>query len=272
LRTETVVYKQAGTQSLVLEIVSPQVVPRGGLPCVVMFHGGAWRKGAPEQMMPMGEAFARQGVIGISAQYRLLEEGPIRLPMEAVEDARSAMRYVRKNAGKLGCDAGRIAAAGGSSGGHLAAMTAMKVDIDAPADDRSVSPRPDALILLNAPLDLMTLRSRVPKVARQISPLHLVDASLPPTIIFHGTGDNMVPFSQATSFQQQASRQGAKRVEVVQFDGRGHGFWNANRKRGVDFREVIGDSLSFLRSLDWPTSGVPQPLAERQDREKAVTP
>jgi len=111
-----------------------------------------------------------------------------------------------------------------------------------------------------------------PKVARQISPLHLVDASLPPTIIFHGTGDNMVPFSQATSFQQQASRQGAKRVEVVQFDGRGHGFWNANRKRGVDFREVIGDSLSFLRSLDWPTSGVPQPLAERQDREKAVTP
>jgi acetyl esterase len=262
-RSEALVYKSSAGSRLRLHFAWPSEQRfTGPRPCVVFFHGGGWRTGQPKQFMAFAERLAEVGVVGISAQYRLMGEADV-LPMGAIQDARSALRFVRAKAAQLGCDPQRIGAGGGSSGGHLAAMTAVAVDpkapapagpIDDPADDLGVSPRPNALFLMNAPLNLDRYSGRpVPaEQRRQLSPTLRIDASLPPTWIFHGTGDKLVPFSQATEFRDKARALGAAEVTVHAFDGRTHGFFNAKRS-GDDFEATVAGIVGALKKLGWVT-------------------
>lgn len=257
-RVDMLVYKTAGTQRLKLHFArpSPERFP-GPRPCIVFFHGGAWRTGDPKQFMPYAKRLAEFGVIGISAQYRLMGEEDS-LPVKAVQDARSALRFVRAKAARLGCDVQRIGAGGGSSGAHLALMTAVAArpgpagPIDDGTDDLSVASRPQALFLMNPPLNLERYDRPVPvEQRRQLSPTLQIDASLPPTWIFHGTADKVVPFSQATEFRDRARELHAGEVTVQAFPGRGHGFFNAKRGDGEDFDATIEGIVAGLRKLGW---------------------
>jgi acetyl esterase len=237
----------------------------GRRPCVVFFHGGGWRNGSPKQFQAYAERLAEVGVIGITVQYRLMQENEV-LPIEAVQDARSALRYVRSQAAQLGCDAQRIAAGGGSSGGHLAVMTAVLTrslgadgkpsaapgGIDDPADDLAISPRPEALFLMNPPLNLERYDRPVPmEQRRRMSPTQLIDATLPPTWIFQGTADKVVPFVQVTEFRDRAKALGAGVVTIKSFPGKGHGFFNAKRGDGGDFEATVEVIVGGLKSLGW---------------------
>jgi acetyl esterase len=257
-RVDSLVYKVVGTQRLKLQFArpSPERFP-GPRPCVVFFHGGGWRTGDPKQFMSYAKQLAEHGVIGISAQYRLMREADI-LPLNAVQDARSALRFVRTKAARLGCDVQRIGAGGGSSGGHLAAMAAVPAKpgpagpIDDASDDLSVSPRPQALFLMNPPLNLERYDRPVPvDQRRQLSPTLQMDSSLPPTWIFHGTADKVVPFSQVTEFRDRARELGAGEVTVQPFSGRGHGFFNAKRGDGGDFQATVDGIVTGLKKLGW---------------------
>ncbi len=72
------------------------------------------------------------------------EASSVTTPKECVADGKSAVRYLRVNAARLGLDPNRIAAGGGSAGGHVAAATGTLPGLDDPADDTSVSSRPNA--------------------------------------------------------------------------------------------------------------------------------
>jgi acetyl esterase len=209
--------------------------------------------------MAYANRLAEVGVIGISAQYRLMREDDV-LPIAAVQDARSALRFVRSKAALMGCDAQRIGAGGGSSGAHLALMATVPTPkaaqpagpIDDPADDLSVSARPQALFLMNAPLNLERYDRPVPiEQRRALSPTLQIDANLPPTWIFHGTADKVVPFSQVTEFRERAKALGAGEVTVQSFAGRGHGFFNAKRGDGEDFEATLAGIVSGLKKLGW---------------------
>jgi acetyl esterase len=115
---QRVVYKQAGERSLHLSIEKPANWKAGAnLPCVVFFFGGGWVGGSPNQFKPQSEYFASRGVVGIRVEYRVISEGDSGPPVVCIQDAKSAMRYVRAHAPELGVDPARIAAAGGSAGG-----------------------------------------------------------------------------------------------------------------------------------------------------------
>ncbi|MBT9597949.1 MAG: alpha/beta hydrolase [Vitreoscilla sp.] len=258
-------YKTTPRGRLKLFLARPPVRFTGARPCVVFFHGGGWRNGNPKQFQAYAERLAEHGVIGISAQYRLMTEEQV-LPTEAVQDARSALRFVRAQAAQLGCDPQRIGAGGGSSGGHLAVMTAVLTTqvgpdgkampapggIDDPADNLAVSPRPAALFLMNPPLNLERYDRPVPmELRRPLSPTQLIDASLPPTWIFQGTADKVVPFAQVTEFRDRAKALGAAEVTVVPFRGKGHGFFNAKRGDGGDFDTTVDVILGGLKKLGW---------------------
>ncbi|WP_374675927.1 alpha/beta hydrolase [Ideonella sp.] len=256
---DVLLYKTVGAQRLRLQVARPAAARfPGPRPCVVFFHGGAWRNGDPKQFMAYARALAEHGVIGISAQYRLMSESEV-LPVPAVQDARSALRFVKSRAAQIGCDPQRIAAGGGSSGGHLALMTAVPVPrnspvgpLDDPSDDLGVSPRPQALFVMNAPLNLERYDRPVPvEQRRAMSPTLLMDASLPPTWIFHGTADKVVPFAQAGEFRDRARQLGAGEVTVQAFPGRGHGFFNAKRREGEDFDTTLAGMLAGLKKLGW---------------------
>jgi acetyl esterase/lipase len=180
-----------------------------------------------------------------------------------VADAKSALRWIRANAAKLGIDPQRIAAAGGSAGGHLAAAIATLPGLDDPNDDKRVSCVPAALVLFNpalvlAPADRADLSGFLSKATAErfgcepadISPLHHVKVGQPPTIIFHGQADTTVPYSSAELFTARMKAAG-NRCELIGAEGQQHGYFNFGRAGNKYALETLAAADQFLASLGW---------------------
>jgi acetyl esterase/lipase len=118
-RVET--YKTCGDTKLNLYIFRPAAASNA--PAIVFFFGGGWTSGTLQQFEPQCRAVAARGMVAVSADYRVASRHQAK-PVQCLADARSAIRWVRAHAAELGVDPQRIAAAGGSAGGHLAACTA----------------------------------------------------------------------------------------------------------------------------------------------------
>jgi len=70
-----------------------------------------------------------------------------------VKDAKSAVRWIRKNALTYNIDPERIAAGGGSAGGHIAAATGTSTAFEEDGEDKSISSWPNLLVLFNPVID-----------------------------------------------------------------------------------------------------------------------
>lgn len=255
---QTKVYKTIGLTKLKLYIYQPsERSDREKLPAIVFFHGGAWAGGHSWQFIPQCKYLAERGMVAMSAEYRVRKRQGA-TPFECVADAKSAIRWVRVHASEFHIDENRIAAGGGSAGGHMAACTALIKDFDETDEDLNVSSAPNALVLFNAVLNVPEIVSHHPKKVRkilekraiEISPLQHVCKDTPPTIIFHGTEDNSVPFHQAILFCEEMKKYG-NRCEVVPFDGRKHGFFNYNNGENPDFFVTMEETVKFLTSIGY---------------------
>ena len=97
----------------------------GPHPVAVYFHGGGWVIGDQTTDDPLCRDLCdRSGVMIVSVNYRHAPES--RFPA-AADDALAAVRWVAKNAAELGGIPGRIAVAGWSAGGNLAAVTCQRI-------------------------------------------------------------------------------------------------------------------------------------------------
>src|SRR5688572_5980712 len=173
------VYKIVGERALKLHVVEPaERQPTRRRPAIVFFHGGGWRAGRPVQFNEHARYLATRGMVCVQVEYRLLAGKASEPPLVCVQDAKSAMRWVRAHAAELGIDPERIAAAGGSAGGHLAAFVGMVDGLDAPSDDLAISPKANALVLFNPVFDNGPEngygRERVGARYREFSPAHNV--------------------------------------------------------------------------------------------------
>ncbi len=113
-----VVYASLGDRKLHLDIFKPKRYA-GLLPAVVIIHGGGWRSGDRSMEWPTAIHLAEKGYVAVTVEYRLSPEA--KYPA-SVYDLKSAVRWLRANAGKYKIDADKIAASGCSSGGELAAF------------------------------------------------------------------------------------------------------------------------------------------------------
>jgi acetyl esterase/lipase len=121
-RQET--YKQVGEVTLKIDIFEPkQKDSAKKYPAIVFFFGGGWVGGSPGQFYRQCEYLAGRGMIAMSAEYRVKSRHQT-TPAECVKDGKSAVRWIRANAARLDIDPDRIAAGGGSAGGHVAAAVA----------------------------------------------------------------------------------------------------------------------------------------------------
>ena len=252
--SEARVYKKIGETELSLHIFQPagkkgQVLQ----PAIIFFFGGGWNKGTVNQFVPHSKHFAGLGMVAVVADYRVRSRHDV-TPFDCVADAKSAVRWLRQHAAEYRIDPDRIVAAGGSAGGHLAASTALVDGLDADGEDLKVSARPNALVLFNPALDMIELRKHMRADslrAKGISPVHHMRKGAPPTIIFHGTADTTVPFTQATRFCD-AMKEYGNSCEVVPFEGRTHAFFNLSKGGGADYRTTIKETEEFLMSLGYP--------------------
>ena len=257
----TEVYKTVGDVKLTLSIFEPASGPKSGRPAIVFFFGGGWTNGSPAQFEQQCRHLAARGMVAITADYRVASRHQVK-PVACVADAKSAIRWVRANAARLGIDPRRIAAGGGSAGGHLAAATATLPGLDEPGDDTRVSAVPDAAVLFNpalvlAPMEGLPLEgfgTRVPEERlgtkpENLSPAHHVKRGAPPMIVFHGKADTTVPYVTAEAFVRVMKAAG-NRCELVGYDGQPHGFFNLGRKDGK-YAETLAAMDAFLVSLGW---------------------
>ncbi len=195
-------------------------------PAMVFFFGGGWNGGSLDQFEPQASYFASRGMITARADYRVKSRHNTH-PEQAVEDGKSAVRWLRDNAATLGLDPQRIAASGGSAGGHVAACTFLTKGLENAVEDQSISSQPNALLLFNPVLNLMQFdladRAESEESAEQISPLLQLEDILPPTMMFYGTNDKF--FQQGQAFMRKAREQQIT-VDLFVAQNQPHGFFN----------------------------------------------
>ena len=220
-------------------------------PAIVFFFGGGWVGGTPTQFYPQCQYLAKRGMVAISAEYRVKSRHHAS-PFDCVEDGKSALRWVRTHAGKLGIDPDRIAAGGGSAGGHVAAAVATVPGLEALGEDLSVSYLPDALVLFNPVYDNGPGgfgHAKVKERYKEISPLHNLSEGMPPTLVFLGDQDNLIPVSTAEKFRDGMRKLG-NRSELFIYPGQKHGFFNQG-KAGGGYAQTLTEMDNFLVSLGW---------------------
>lgn len=253
------VYKTVGSTKLNLYIFSNAKHEHGKpRPAIVFFFGGGWSTGSPRQFEPQARYFASRGMIAISADYRIRTRDSSKVT-DSISDARSAIRWVRANAKRLGIDPDRIAAGGGSAGGHLAAATAFISEFDDPEEDQKISALPNALVLFNpalvlAPMPGIDLGREAGRLNSafvgaepiKASPAHHVKAGGPPTIIFHGESDSTVPYNTAKAFSEKMKAAG-NQCQLIGYPGQEHGFFNGEPAR----TRTLESADQFLTSLGW---------------------
>ena len=252
------IYKHASNSDLwIYRFNPPGYEPNSNIedhhrPSIVLFFGGGWKSGKVDQFLKQAKYLARRGMVVFLADYRVMNRQGT-MPDAAVADGKSAIRWVRSNAKRLGIDPDRIAAGGGSAGGHVAATTGICDGLDDPAEqDSPVSSKPNALVLFNPVYDNGPEGygyERIEKWFPAISPAHNVSKDDPPTIVFLGSADRLIPVATAEKFDRQLEEVGV-RSELHVYDGQPHGFFNENKSK-ASFVDTVLKTDAFLVSLGW---------------------
>ncbi len=271
------VYKTIDGKELAIYVTRPpEWAASDSRPAILFFHGGGWVGGAPGQFTEHAAYFASRGLVCFQAQYRLLSGKNSDPPTVCIRDARSAMRWVRSRAGEFGIDPNRIASAGGSAGGHLAATLGTIDAHDEPGEDTAVSVRSNAMILFNPVFDNGPGgwgTKRVGDRFKEFSPAHNITAATPPAIVFLGDSDDLIPVATLNSFQEKMKAVGC-RCETQVFPGMPHGFFNHGKHGNRPYTETVVAADRFLESLGWltgePTLKLLEAAAPNSDASETV--
>ncbi len=251
IRSETQLYRKAPEGELNLHLYFPPDWKAGdSRPAIVLFFGGSWKVGSYRQMEPQAEYFASRGLVAAAADYRIFTKHHT-TPDKSIEDAKSAMRWMRSHAKELGVDADKIIAGGGSAGGHLATATALIDEFNAEGDDLSVSCKPCALVLFNPVEDVTHLPEGTrldlgdAAMRKRLSPIFGLRRDSPPMIVFFGSADERWG-PQGMGFVNRAKEIGAK-IQLYIAPGQSHGFFNQSPWTEV----TAAKADEFLASLGY---------------------
>jgi acetyl esterase len=200
-------------------------------PVVVFFFGSGRTTVTANQFLPQANHFASRGMVVAKADYRVKSpQGS--MAKEYIEAAKSAVRWLRRNAAKLGIDPERIVASGGSAAGHIAACTALTPGLDSEGENTEASASPNALVLFNPVLridggipSLMEWISNDKVLAEAISPIEHLTKDSPSTLLLFGTTDPLL--EQGKEFVKNANELGLQ-AQLFTAEGQGHGFFNCS--------------------------------------------
>jgi len=247
---ELISYKATNKGPLMLHLFKPSKPSPAPRPAIVFFFGGGWKIGTPLQFYPECRHFAERGIVAMSADYRTaFTHGTT--AFEADGDGKSAIRWVRAHAKELGIDPHKIIAAGASAGGQVAAAAGTVDGLDEPSEDSSISSRPDALVLWYPVIDNGPQGygdDNIKARHREISPLHHITPKAPPTILFLGTKDPLVPVATAQDYQTRMKNSGV-RCELKLFEGAGHPIYEYRKGESPSRDQILRDADAFIDSL-----------------------
>lgn len=249
-RAESRVYKRASRSDLAIHLhFPPDWRPEDHRPAIVFFFGGGWTTGNVRQFEEQAAHLARRGLVAARADYRVRLRHNV-TPDKCVEDAKSAVRWLRQHAAELGIDPDKIVAAGGSAGGHIAACASLSKGLDEEGEDLAISSKPNALVLFNPVLSfvdlprLMVLIASDEALGETMSPILHLSKETPPTLLLYGTDDPL--HAQGKAFLERANEVGV-RCEMFTAEGMPHGFFNRPPWKDTTLQRVD----EFLVSLGY---------------------
>lgn len=237
---EGITYRETPEQNLELELYLPANHEWNAT--IVFAHGGGWRTGGLGQFKSFSKYMAKQGYACANILYRLSDVAQY---PAAVKDFKAAIKWLRANAVKYKIDENRIAAAGGSAGGHLAALASTLPNYEPLEPDgfhEDISSDVQAAVLFNGVYDLTIVKNlprtppnvlkflggtyeEIPDVYKEASPVRHISSDDPPTLILHGTNDRVVPYPLAKQYRNTLQEQDIY-SELFTAEGAGHGFFN----------------------------------------------
>ena len=193
-------------------------------PAIVIFHGGGWSIGEPSWAFGLAKKYASKGLVAVAAQYRLSDKEII-TPLDAMEDARNVILWMRENSTELRIDKDRIAAYGWSAGAHLAACAAV---FHSTNPGNNINSIPNALLLVSPALSIirdnwfkqLLLNKSDPY---DCSPAENLKENMPPSIIVVGKDDTVTPISESELFHRNMQKHG-NRSQLFIYDSVGHLF------------------------------------------------
>ena len=230
-----VVFGTGGGRELKCNVYRPPE-QRSDAASVLLVHGGAWTTGDHSQLHGYGILLGRIGYLCVATEYRL--SGEAKWPAQ-IHDVKAAIRWMRANAGDLGIDPNKICISGNSAGGHLSlivAGTPNVAEFEGDGGNAGVGTDVAAAVAFYAPAVLSApdtpLSPSVIQVMgegatvealRAATPITHVSREFPPTLLFHGNKDALMPHASSLRMYEALDGAGAA-VELHLYNGAPHAF------------------------------------------------
>lgn len=249
--TRDIVYGHAGGVELKMDMGTPE--GKGPFPVILFFHGGGWQQGDKSHMHKWIRKVVASGYAGVSVGYRFAPE--YKWPSQ-VQDAKTAVRYLRAQARELNLDPSRFGAMGESAGGYLALMVGMtspKDNLEGESGYPTFSSKVQAVVSYVSATDFTLPRAELSPelqaemqryyhksldqvrmdftgaespddpILKKISVLPYVDRDDPPVMMFYGDSDPFVSIDNGYKMQHALEKVNVP-SELFIVKGGGHGW------------------------------------------------
>lgn len=234
-----------------MDIYLPADRSTGTTNTIVLIHGGGWSGGDKQDFAPtIGELKNRfPGYAILNLNYRLYSGNNNRFPAQE-NDVKSAIDFVLSKTSEYKIN-GKMALIGASAGAHLALLQSYK---------HNGSTNIKAVVSLFGPTELVSLYNNPPhpdiksllasviggtpesasSLYQESSPYNYVTAQSPPTILFHGGIDPLVPASQSVLLRDKLQSSGVTQ-QYVFYPNEAHG-WT-----GLNLLDTLNKIEAFLK-------------------------
>ena len=236
-----VLYSSVGHRPLAMDVFSKK--SDGKLPGVLLIHGGGWKSGNKSQMHLMAQQIAAAGYNCFCIEYRLSPEAQY---PAGINDVKEAIAHIKANAVKYNTDINKLAVAGYSSGGQMAALigTTCTNDIQAIIDMDGILAfhHPESAEGKVAAEWLGGTYSEKPEVWDEASALSHTGKNTPPILFinsskprFHAGRDDMTAILDKYNIYH----------ETHTFENSPHSFWFFDPW----FDDMVNYSITFLDTV-----------------------
>lgn len=257
-----VTYGTGGGRDLKCDVFRPEGDPPAeGFPAVILLHGGGWRRGNRATMHPRARRLAERGILAVAAEYRLTDEA--RWPAH-LHDVKACLRWLRASAGDLGVAPDQIALVGFSAGAHLALMASATPGAPEFAGDgghEGTSEVVDAVVAFFPPVRIRPGAGRdngaepyssgdslgegiTLEEAHAASPIERVGPGFPPTLLLHGTADEVVDARSSQQMYEAITAAGST-AELRLYAGQRHEFVKIEEMQDL----AMADVALFIRRV-----------------------
>ena len=245
------IYKNKGDIAREIEIFFPKDLPpeTKAVPGIIMFHGGGWGGGHRKQFRYLCHYFSTRGLVAATVTYKLAAKASNKNNVKGTEsrkrvcitDAKSAIRWYKENAKKLGIDPLKIIAGGGSAGGHISLLATTNPGLNDPSDTKKYDATVAAYLLFNPALSASDAKDP------QVDFLQHLKDDLPPAMVFFGSEDTWLKKGWKAASAKMTSLKISDSVEIRIANGQSHGFFN--RQPWTDVTLIEADR--FLTALGY---------------------